>query len=81
MKAIDDILQHENPVIKDLGLRAIKYKKQLEEKLLEPDEYTLLCNQLLDTQRIVIATEDANLRQQVGEAIEFLSKFLKIGLH
>jgi hypothetical protein len=78
MNVINELLVHDNPVIRDLGLRAIKYKSQLEDGLLSKEEYDSLCAQLLDVKNNVVDAEEATVKQNFAEALQFLSQFLRI---
>lgn len=76
MKIIGDLLQHGEPVIRDLGQRAVRYKAQRAHNEITQEEFESLCAQLLDLEALNAACTKEEERQQIALAVEFLKTYL-----
>jgi len=77
MNAITDLLQHRDFRVRELGQKAVQYKRQLEHKEITVEEYATLREQLLGLEALHQAADTAEERQALAVALQFLSTFLQ----
>ena len=76
MKTINELLQHSEEMVRELGQKAVQYKNQLERHELSPEEYGQLREQLLDLERLAKAAIRETNMQEVRVAVQFLLTYL-----
>lgn len=77
MKTINDLLQHPEFSVRELGQKAVQYKGQLERAELSRYEYVNLVAQLTDLDALNKAATTEDERQAIAKAVQFLAAFLQ----
>ena len=80
MRAINELLQHSDERVRELGQKAVRYKAQLDQQEIEPAEYASLRAQLVNLEALNEAADSADQRQALAEAVQFLSTYLPMVL-
>ncbi len=80
MKTINDLLQHAEPQVRELGQKAVRYRAQLDQAEISSEEYATLRAQLVDLEGLHSAVVRAEERQAIAQAVEFLQTYLPMAI-
>ncbi len=80
MRAINDLLQHPEFGIRELGQKAVRYRNERTLNELTESEYADLCRQLTDLDALERAADSAEERQALAAAVQFLATYLPVVL-
>ena len=72
----DALLQSNDPFLKDLATKALRYKDEHYAGSLSDDAYAKLSAGLTDLQALNVAAQKEETRERLAEAVEAISQFL-----
>lgn len=78
MNSINDLLESKVTVVQQLARQAQEYQALYRAGSIQKEQYDRGVAAILEVKNQVVVAESEEFKQAIGEAVEFLSHFLKI---